>query len=283
MRAARMLRRLRADDPAHGVLCGLVNNDPVKGMQEYLERYVYGPKSWTDFLDLIGMDEMLDGRARREEHLRCLAHASHTGGRAARDSERAPAQGRAGGVRRRRHSAAGGDARAATALSRPDDPVRGRRDRRVHRARQAAALDQRPALHQARQHGARQRRSAAAAAARLRRCRLHGRRADRPVRQSQQLVHRRSRRSRRRACPAPAAATTSASLANDDRRDEAREAPLRGAGRFHHQPRLAPRRRHAARKRPAHGRHVPRGHGSGGVRFDDDDAPDEGRSRSIPA
>jgi glutaconate CoA-transferase, subunit A len=38
---------------------GLVNKDPVKGMQEYLERFVYGPKSWTDFLDLIGLDELL--------------------------------------------------------------------------------------------------------------------------------------------------------------------------------------------------------------------------------
>ena len=38
----------------------LVNKDPVKGMQEYLDRFVYGPKSWNDFLDLIGMDELLD-------------------------------------------------------------------------------------------------------------------------------------------------------------------------------------------------------------------------------
>jgi glutaconate CoA-transferase subunit A len=38
---------------------GLVNKDPVKGMQEYLERYVYGPKSWNDFLNLIGIDEVL--------------------------------------------------------------------------------------------------------------------------------------------------------------------------------------------------------------------------------
>ena len=41
-----------------------MNKDPVKGMQEYLERYVYGPKSWTEFLDLIGMDEVLDAAAR---------------------------------------------------------------------------------------------------------------------------------------------------------------------------------------------------------------------------
>jgi glutaconate CoA-transferase subunit A len=38
---------------------GLVNKDPVSGMQEYLERFVYGPKSWNDFLDLIGVDELL--------------------------------------------------------------------------------------------------------------------------------------------------------------------------------------------------------------------------------
>jgi len=37
----------------------LVNKDPVKGMQEYLDRYVYGPKSWNDFLNLIGIDEIL--------------------------------------------------------------------------------------------------------------------------------------------------------------------------------------------------------------------------------
>ncbi len=37
----------------------LVNKDPVKGMQEYLNRYVYGPQSWNDFLNLIGIDEIL--------------------------------------------------------------------------------------------------------------------------------------------------------------------------------------------------------------------------------
>jgi glutaconate CoA-transferase, subunit A len=39
---------------------GLVNKDPVKGMQEYLDRFVHGPASWTDFLDLIGMAEVLE-------------------------------------------------------------------------------------------------------------------------------------------------------------------------------------------------------------------------------
>ena len=36
----------------------LVNKDPIKGMQEYLDRYVYGPNSWNDFLNLIGIDEV---------------------------------------------------------------------------------------------------------------------------------------------------------------------------------------------------------------------------------
>ena len=37
-----------------------VNGDPVNGMRDYLDKYVYGPKSWTDFLQMIGMDELLD-------------------------------------------------------------------------------------------------------------------------------------------------------------------------------------------------------------------------------
>lgn len=37
----------------------LVNKDPVAGMSEYLDRFVYGPKSWTAFLDLIGIEEVL--------------------------------------------------------------------------------------------------------------------------------------------------------------------------------------------------------------------------------
>ena len=38
---------------------GLVNKDPVAGMREYLDRFVYGPKSWTEFLDLVGMHDLL--------------------------------------------------------------------------------------------------------------------------------------------------------------------------------------------------------------------------------
>src|SRR5919205_263016 len=38
----------------------LVNKDPVKGAAEYLDRYVYGPKSWTDYLNLIGLEHLLE-------------------------------------------------------------------------------------------------------------------------------------------------------------------------------------------------------------------------------
>lgn len=38
----------------------LVNKEPVAGMAEYLERYVYGPKSWTEYLNLLGLDHLLE-------------------------------------------------------------------------------------------------------------------------------------------------------------------------------------------------------------------------------
>jgi glutaconate CoA-transferase, subunit A len=37
-----------------------VNGDPVRGMEDYLQRYVYGPKTWTEFLDSIGTDELIE-------------------------------------------------------------------------------------------------------------------------------------------------------------------------------------------------------------------------------
>lgn len=36
-----------------------VNSDPVGGMKEYLDKYVYAPQSWNDYLELIGMHEVL--------------------------------------------------------------------------------------------------------------------------------------------------------------------------------------------------------------------------------
>ena len=38
----------------------LVNKEPVTGMAHYLERYVHAPRSWSEFLALIGMDELLE-------------------------------------------------------------------------------------------------------------------------------------------------------------------------------------------------------------------------------
>jgi glutaconate CoA-transferase subunit A len=37
----------------------LVKQDPEAGMRAYLARHVYGPRSWTDYLDLLGLEELL--------------------------------------------------------------------------------------------------------------------------------------------------------------------------------------------------------------------------------
>jgi glutaconate CoA-transferase subunit A len=42
----------------------LMRKDPAKGIAEYLDRYFHGPKSWTEYLDLIGMEELLDAARR---------------------------------------------------------------------------------------------------------------------------------------------------------------------------------------------------------------------------
>lgn len=41
-----------------------VNSNPVDGMREYLERYFFEPKTWNDYLSLIGMDELLEASQR---------------------------------------------------------------------------------------------------------------------------------------------------------------------------------------------------------------------------
>jgi glutaconate CoA-transferase subunit A len=41
-----------------------VRRDPERGIGEYLDRYVYGPKSWTEYLALIGLEELLDANRR---------------------------------------------------------------------------------------------------------------------------------------------------------------------------------------------------------------------------
>jgi glutaconate CoA-transferase, subunit A len=37
-----------------------VNAEPIEGVRAYLERHVYEPKTWTDFLSLIGLDGLLE-------------------------------------------------------------------------------------------------------------------------------------------------------------------------------------------------------------------------------
>jgi len=36
-----------------------VNGDPIAGMKKYLDDYVYGPKSWNEFLSMIGVEEIV--------------------------------------------------------------------------------------------------------------------------------------------------------------------------------------------------------------------------------
>ena len=43
---------------------GLIRKDPAEGIADYLDRYVYSPKSWTEYLSLIGVEEMLDAARR---------------------------------------------------------------------------------------------------------------------------------------------------------------------------------------------------------------------------
>ena len=41
-----------------------LRRDPEEGVRAYLDRYVYGPKSWSEYLDLLGLEELLDARRR---------------------------------------------------------------------------------------------------------------------------------------------------------------------------------------------------------------------------
>ena len=43
---------------------GLLRKDPEKGIADYLARYFYGPKSWAEYLALLGVEEMLDAGRR---------------------------------------------------------------------------------------------------------------------------------------------------------------------------------------------------------------------------
>jgi glutaconate CoA-transferase, subunit A len=41
-----------------------IRQDPEGGTRAYLERYFYGPKSWTEYLGLLGLEELLDASRR---------------------------------------------------------------------------------------------------------------------------------------------------------------------------------------------------------------------------
>jgi glutaconate CoA-transferase, subunit A len=41
-----------------------LRRDPDQGIKDYLERYFYGPKSWTEYLALVGLEELLDASRR---------------------------------------------------------------------------------------------------------------------------------------------------------------------------------------------------------------------------
>ena len=38
--------------------------DAEAGIRDYLERYFYGPKSWAEYLELLGLEELLDAARR---------------------------------------------------------------------------------------------------------------------------------------------------------------------------------------------------------------------------
>ena len=38
--------------------------DPVAAVKRYLDAYYYGPKSWTDYLAMLGLDAVLDASRR---------------------------------------------------------------------------------------------------------------------------------------------------------------------------------------------------------------------------
>ena len=48
----------------HDMYAELIRKDPAKGMADYLDRYFYGPKTWAEYLNLLGMEELLDAARR---------------------------------------------------------------------------------------------------------------------------------------------------------------------------------------------------------------------------
>jgi len=42
----------------------LIRKNPAKGIADYLDRYIYSPKSWVEYLDFLGVEEILDAARR---------------------------------------------------------------------------------------------------------------------------------------------------------------------------------------------------------------------------
>jgi glutaconate CoA-transferase subunit A len=54
-------------EPLFGHLDGYaeqIRRDPEAGIRAYLDRYFYGPRSWAEYLELLGLDALLDARRR---------------------------------------------------------------------------------------------------------------------------------------------------------------------------------------------------------------------------
>ena len=41
-----------------------LKQDPEAGIRSYLERYFFDPKSWNEYLDRLGLEELLDAARR---------------------------------------------------------------------------------------------------------------------------------------------------------------------------------------------------------------------------
>lgn len=48
----------------HDMYAEMIRKDPAKGITDYLDRYFYSPKNWTEYLTLIGVEELLDAARR---------------------------------------------------------------------------------------------------------------------------------------------------------------------------------------------------------------------------
>ena len=42
----------------------LTRKNPDAGVREYLDRFYYSPKSWAEYLDLLGLEPLLDATRR---------------------------------------------------------------------------------------------------------------------------------------------------------------------------------------------------------------------------